>query len=148
MPKNDEYVKDDLEDEIKEDHSQEHIQEHIQEHSQEDSQDQQNIVWISDIYDILYPILNKYAKTDNRLRWVRMSDIMYGYRSKYIKYDIHIKCFIEEFLDEIVKIKKSLRKKNKYIINDDKEEFERLSSLDNEQIYSRIAFCLEKKYLN
>ena len=152
MPKNDEYVKDNLEDEVKEDDIKEN-DEHY-EHEQKDPQirtlnDIKNAVWILDIYDELYILLNEYTKIDDRLRYLGISDIMYGRRSSYsIKYDEQIVCFIDVFLDKILQITKSLKKKKQYIINDDKEEFERLLSLNKDRIYSRIAFCLEKWYLD
>ena len=152
MPKKDDDVKD-VKD-AKVDQDQEQDQDPDKSYNEEDGNDKyrendyKNALWISDIHDDFYGILDDYSYSDDRLKWVGMSDILYGRRSNYqIMYDEVIVQFIDEFVEQIESLVKYMKKKKLHIIEDDREEFERLLSLNEDIIYSRIAGCLEKWYV-
>lgn len=125
------------------------IKEDVVDHEEfEDVKPQSNYkksLWMLDINDNFSGLIDEYIKIDDRLRWIGMFDILYGRQSCYgIRYDSDIVNFIEELLNEIDKLVNHMNKKNLHIIEDDKDQFERLLSLNRKKIYSRIAFCLEK----
>jgi hypothetical protein len=100
-------------------------------------------VWILDIYDELYEIIQHYASIDPRLEWISMADIIYGRSSYYIiKHDQSINEFISVLLNEIVKIFRRIKRIKRR--ENDQVEFDRLFSLNKKAIYSRIAYCLGK----
>jgi len=106
-----------------------------------------NKLWIVNIIDDLCDIISFYIKIDNRLKWIGLDDIIYGSKSRFqIKFDNHIHDFINIFLNKLDEYHKCIKNK-RLEIKDDNQIFETLMSLNSQNIYSRIAFCLEKRYL-
>jgi hypothetical protein len=105
-------------------------------------------IFLFDLCNNLYSLLNSYIKIDDRLRCIGYSEILYGPLSfNSIKYDHHIKCFINQFLDELDNIHKEMEIKKFQIIDNDNDEFNTLKSLNSKKIYSRISYCIEKWYV-
>ena len=96
----------------------------------------------------MYELLDFYTKNDDRLKYISTVDLLFGGCSvRNIKNDEIILDFIEEFLDKLDKICEIIRKKQLEIIEDDQDEFDSLMSLNKKQMYSRIAFYIEKWYV-
>ena len=152
--KNNKENKDDKED--KEDKEDKNDKEKLKEDDDEfedekyrNSSNYQNKIWMFEILDDLHDLLNYYVDSDYRLKWVGISDILYGPGScNMIKYDDDINEFIYEFLNEIDELFDQMERKNLEIAEDDQLEFERLMTLNKEKIYSRIAYCLETWFIN
>ncbi len=105
-------------------------------------------IWIFDIFDNLYSLFDKFIEIDDRLKWVSLFDILNGpFSFKSIKNDESIKEFIDTLLESIVDIKKWMENKRLEILDDDKNEFSTLISLNRKEIYSRIAYIIHKKYI-
>ena len=105
-------------------------------------------IWLYNIYDNLYDLLTIYIQKDDRLKWLSTFDIICGpYSFNLINYDHLINDFIEEFLDQLDEIYIKIKNKKLEIADDDRLEFEKLMTLNNKKIYSRIAYCFEKRYL-
>jgi hypothetical protein len=158
MPQKDDNIKDGIKDSLKDslkdnrvkndkvDYYQEHDQEHEEgDNNRHHERDYKNGMLISDIHNNFYNLLDDYSNADDRLKWVGMSDILYGRRFGYkIIYDEVILQFIDKFMEQIEGLLKYMKRKRLHIIEDDCEEFERLVSLNENIVYSRIAGCLEK----
>jgi hypothetical protein len=154
MPKKGELVKEDTNEDVKEDKEDLHREDNVDYYDETEGSHQhhhyhyKNALWMSDISDDFYDLLNYYSEIDDRLKWVNMTDILYGRRSNYkLSYDSDINEFIDKFLDEIDYLLSFMKRKKHHIIEDDCDDFERLISLNREIIYSRIAFCLQKWYI-
>lgn len=105
-------------------------------------------IWISDVYDELYELLDYYSEIEHRLKWVSMVDIMYGPRSyKTIPYDEDIQDFADELFDLIYEIFQRIKNKKLVIRDDDKHEFDSLETLNRDDIYSRIICGLEQWFV-
>lgn len=103
--------------------------ENVEEEKYSESHKISDYIWISDVYDELYELIDYYSEIDPRLKWVCMVDIMYGNRSYYpIKYDEEIREFIDELLGEIDGILQRIKKRKLVPREDDQEEFDRLFS--------------------
>ncbi len=104
-------------------------------------------IWISEIYDDLYLLLNSYIIMDDRLKWVNISDIMYSpFSDKPIKNDYYIQEFINILLDELKYISELVQNKKLEILEDNLLEYESLIILNKNKIYSRIAYVFEQRY--
>ncbi len=100
-------------------------------------------IWMSDIIDEFYDLLDYYSNIDDRLKWIGVSNILYGPRSSYsIIYDKDIREFIGKFTGLVVTVTNKMNRKKLEIVQDDRQEFNRLMSLNHKKIYSRIAFVL------
>jgi len=106
-----------------------------------------NKIWILDIFDEIDNLLNLYIEREDRLKWLKISDILYGKESyNKILYDLDIKEFISEFLLLVKHTKNKMSAKQ--IDKNDQCDFDKLISLNNEKIYSKISFCIETWYIN
>ena len=106
-------------------------------------------IWITEIHDFLYPLFYHYIKLDDRLKWISLPDLLYGSSSiKNINDDEIIIDFINKFVDEIDDIFDWMINKNLEIMEEDKIEFQKIMSLNENKLYPRIAYCLEKWYSN
>lgn len=122
-------------------------EEEIKEDSREDTKEElnKNYIWISDIYSDYLTLLDYYSELDKRLKWVGISDILYGRKSIYkLNYDENILQFVDDLLFEIDKLSKNVVKKNFQLIQEERDEYNRLMNLNKNIIYSRISFCIHK----
>lgn len=106
-------------------------------------------IWISDIYDRLYHLLNYHINYgEYRLKVVGVSDILSGkYIFKNIKYDQNIIDFINDFLEEIENILDEIKTYKLYISEEDMYEFNNICSLHENKLYYRISYCFNKHFI-
>ncbi len=94
------------------------------------------VLWLSDITDNFNYLKNYYSGIDYRLKWIDMSDILYGSYSDYkISHDNDINEFISKFLNEIDYLKKKC------------QLVENRINLNRKKVYSRISYCIQKRYV-
>jgi len=109
----------------------------------------QKCIWLCDLYSDLSDLLTFYSDNDNRFKYITLSDIFGGCRSsRKIFNDSIINEFIDDFLKTLGKFTDKV--KNKKLIpkgEDDLSEWNKLSNLNADKIYSRISYCIYKYYL-
>lgn len=105
--------------------------------------------WISDMYDNLYETLDFYIIIDDRLKCISMSEILNSpFSLNTIAYDNTILDFINDFINIIDSQYEIMKRKEIEIMENDRQEFNKLLSLNKNKIYSRISYCIEKWYIN
>ncbi len=102
----------------------------------------QNSVFFPRVSSILTNLLHEFSRRDDRLKWVNVSNILYGTRRYYrnsqnLDNDEVIKELVNEILDFIYSLKNNNR------ISSDDIEYKNLIKLNENIIYSRIANCIE-----
>jgi len=112
-----------------------------------------NKVWMLDLFNEFDMIINYYSQIDDRFKWIDINDILlsrYSYKAfntVRITNDDHINEFINDFLNEINSIVHWMNRKKLQIFEEDKHIFDKLLSLNDKKIYSRIAYRFEKMYV-
>jgi hypothetical protein len=122
-------------------------------HIEEENNDKKIVhvekIWIADIYDGVSILVTQYSKMDERLKWFGIVNLIKGpLLSIPIKHDEYINKFINDFLDMLDNISKDVSKNKLEVRDDEKNEYNRIMSLNRPTIYSRISHCINKRYIS